>query len=158
MTNKQAQKHFFKFMGDRIVGCGVKRGGHVVADLGGFGIKAFFCKIAQQITLRLNLRKPFGQAVQRLLVLPWLLWLQDFRSYHELTLPLDDGLTAIVGPNGVGKTNLLEAIGLLATLKSFRGAPTGAREDGAGAPGPASWNRSAHGTGSTKESPRRVRP
>ncbi len=52
------------------------------------------------------------------------LWLQDFRSYDELELPLDEGLTAIVGPNGVGKTNLLEAIGLLATLKSFRGAPT----------------------------------
>ena len=52
------------------------------------------------------------------------LWLQDFRSYPDLELGLDDGLTAIVGPNGVGKTNLLEAIGLLATLKSFRGAPT----------------------------------
>lgn len=52
------------------------------------------------------------------------LWLQDFRSYTELELPLDEGLTAIVGPNGIGKTNLLEAIGLLATLKSFRGAPT----------------------------------
>ncbi len=52
------------------------------------------------------------------------LWLSDFRSYTELELTLHDGLTAIVGPNGVGKTNLLEAIGLLATLKSFRGAPT----------------------------------
>ena len=52
------------------------------------------------------------------------LWLQDFRSYHELELGLDEGLTAIVGANGIGKTNLLEAIGLLATLKSFRGAPT----------------------------------
>ena len=52
------------------------------------------------------------------------LWLQDFRSYESLELPLDVGLTAIVGANGVGKTNLLEALGLLATLKSFRGAPT----------------------------------
>jgi DNA replication and repair protein RecF len=34
-----------------------------------------------------------------------------------------DGLTVIVGPNGVGKTNLLEAIGYLATLRSFRAAP-----------------------------------
>lgn len=50
------------------------------------------------------------------------LWLQDFRSYHQLELDLSTGLTAISGPNGVGKTNLLEAIGLLATLKSFRGA------------------------------------
>jgi DNA replication and repair protein RecF len=52
------------------------------------------------------------------------LWLQDFRSYESLELPLDIGLTAIVGKNGIGKTNLLEALGLLATLKSFRGAPT----------------------------------
>lgn len=52
------------------------------------------------------------------------LWLQDFRSYESLELPLDVGLTAIVGANGIGKTNLLEALGLLATLKSFRGAPT----------------------------------
>lgn len=51
------------------------------------------------------------------------LWLNDFRSYAHLELPLATGLTAIRGPNGVGKTNLLEALGLLATLKSFRGAP-----------------------------------
>jgi DNA replication and repair protein RecF len=51
------------------------------------------------------------------------LWLTDFRSYHHLDIELSTGLTAISGPNGVGKTNLLEAIGLLATLKSFRGAP-----------------------------------
>lgn len=52
------------------------------------------------------------------------LFLQDFRSYESLELPLEVGLTAIVGSNGIGKTNLLEALGLLATLKSFRGAPT----------------------------------
>lgn len=51
------------------------------------------------------------------------LWLTDFRSYHRLELSLTPGLTAIRGPNGVGKTNLLEALALLATLKSFRGAP-----------------------------------
>ncbi len=51
-------------------------------------------------------------------------WLTDFRSYEQFEVGLDDGLTAIVGANGIGKTNLLEAIGLLATLKSFRGAPT----------------------------------
>ncbi|MEZ5341165.1 MAG: AAA family ATPase [Acidimicrobiales bacterium] len=51
-------------------------------------------------------------------------WLTDYRSYDEQEFSLDTGLTAILGPNGVGKTNLLEAIGLLATLKSFRGAPT----------------------------------
>lgn len=52
------------------------------------------------------------------------LWLVDFRSYTELELPLHEGLTAVLGPNGVGKTNLLEAMTLLATLKSFRRAPT----------------------------------
>ena len=31
---------------------------------------------------------------------------------------------AVLGPNGQGKTNLLEAVGYLATLRSFRGAPT----------------------------------
>ncbi|MGF1598765.1 MAG: DNA replication/repair protein RecF [Acidimicrobiales bacterium] len=51
------------------------------------------------------------------------LWLHDYRSYEELSLPLVPGLTAVCGPNGVGKTNLLEALGLLATLRSFRGSP-----------------------------------
>jgi DNA replication and repair protein RecF len=34
-----------------------------------------------------------------------------------------EGLTVITGANGEGKTNLLEAVGWLATLSSFRGAP-----------------------------------
>ena len=51
------------------------------------------------------------------------LWLTDFRSYPSAELHLDEGLTAIVGDNGQGKTNLLEAIAFLATLSSFRGAP-----------------------------------
>lgn len=54
------------------------------------------------------------------------LWLTDFRSYHEADVAFDEGLTAVVGPNGQGKTNLLEAIAYLATLGSFRGAPTDA--------------------------------
>ena len=53
------------------------------------------------------------------------LWLQDFRSYESLELPLDVGLTAIVGANGIGKTNLLEAIGLpRATLQVVPRVPT----------------------------------
>jgi DNA replication and repair protein RecF len=52
------------------------------------------------------------------------LWLTDFRSYPEATLELPGGLTAVLGPNGQGKSNLLEAVGYLATLRSFRGAPT----------------------------------
>lgn len=54
------------------------------------------------------------------------LWLTDFRGYHEADVTFDEGLTAVVGPNGQGKTNLLEAIGYLATLGSFRGAPNDA--------------------------------
>ena len=51
------------------------------------------------------------------------LWLTDFRGYREADVAFDSGLTAVVGPNGQGKTNLLEAIAYLATLSSFRGAP-----------------------------------
>ncbi len=46
--------------------------------------------------------------------------LRDFRSYPEVELALDPGVTALVGPNGQGKTNLVEAIGYLATLGSHR--------------------------------------
>ena len=51
------------------------------------------------------------------------LWLTDFRGYREADVTFDEGLTAVLGPNGHGKTNLLEAVGYLATLSSFRGAP-----------------------------------
>ncbi|CAN5475214.1 DNA replication/repair protein RecF [soil metagenome] len=54
------------------------------------------------------------------------LWLTDFRGYHDADVTFAEGLTAVVGPNGQGKTNLLEAIGYLATLGSFRGAPNDA--------------------------------
>jgi DNA replication and repair protein RecF len=46
--------------------------------------------------------------------------LTDFRSYPEVDLPLTPGVTALVGPNGQGKTNLVEAIGYVATLGSHR--------------------------------------
>jgi DNA replication and repair protein RecF len=46
--------------------------------------------------------------------------LRDFRSYTEVELPLDAGVTALVGPNGQGKTNLVEAVGYLSTLGSHR--------------------------------------
>lgn len=51
------------------------------------------------------------------------LWLTDFRNYEHAEVAFVPGLTAIVGANGEGKSNLLEAIGYLATLGSFRGAP-----------------------------------
>ncbi|MDI5970564.1 DNA replication/repair protein RecF [Streptomyces sp. SL13] len=46
--------------------------------------------------------------------------LADFRSYARVEVPLDPGVSAFVGPNGQGKTNLVEAIGYLATLGSHR--------------------------------------
>ena len=46
--------------------------------------------------------------------------LTDFRSYAELDLPLEPGVSAFVGPNGQGKTNLVEAIGYVSTLSSHR--------------------------------------
>ncbi|MEZ0064139.1 DNA replication and repair protein RecF [Streptacidiphilus sp. MAP12-20] len=46
--------------------------------------------------------------------------LADFRSYARVEVPLDPGVTAFTGPNGQGKTNLVEAVGYLATLGSHR--------------------------------------
>lgn len=46
--------------------------------------------------------------------------LDDFRSYDELVLALEPGPTAFIGPNGQGKTNLVEAIAYLSTLSSHR--------------------------------------
>src|SRR5918994_2018037 len=51
--------------------------------------------------------------------------LADFRSYAEVELPLESGVTAFVGPNGQGKTNLVEAVAYLATLASHRVAHDG---------------------------------
>ena len=52
------------------------------------------------------------------------LWLTDFRSYQEAEfMPGAEGITVVSGANAEGKTNLLEAIGYLATLRSFRGSP-----------------------------------
>jgi DNA replication and repair protein RecF len=46
--------------------------------------------------------------------------LTDFRSYEQVDLALEPGVSALVGPNGQGKTNLVEAIGYVATLGSHR--------------------------------------
>ena len=54
------------------------------------------------------------------------LWLTDFRSYSSAEVALAPGLTVVIGSNGEGKTNLIEAVGYLATLGSFRGAPNDA--------------------------------
>lgn len=46
--------------------------------------------------------------------------LLDFRSWPLLELQLEPGVTTLVGRNGHGKTNVLEAVGVLATLRSHR--------------------------------------
>ena len=48
------------------------------------------------------------------------LLLQNFRSHTQQLLEFDQKLNLIIGPNGSGKTNILEAIFLLAAGKSFR--------------------------------------
>jgi DNA replication and repair protein RecF len=48
------------------------------------------------------------------------LTLSDFRNYAHLDLEPTEGLNVFVGPNAQGKSNLLEAIAMLGTGKSFR--------------------------------------
>ncbi len=51
------------------------------------------------------------------------LWLSDFRNHVETHLRPSPRLTVITGDNGQGKTNLLEAVSVCATLASMRAAP-----------------------------------
>lgn len=51
-------------------------------------------------------------------------WLEDFRNYASAEVELAPRVTAVVGANGQGKSNLLEAVGWLGGIRSFRGAPT----------------------------------
>lgn len=46
--------------------------------------------------------------------------LVDVRNYANLEVRLDPGVNTFVGPNGQGKTNLVEAVGYLSTLGSHR--------------------------------------
>lgn len=46
--------------------------------------------------------------------------LQHFRSYQDSSFEFGDGVNIIVGPNGSGKTNLLEALQVLAIGSSYR--------------------------------------
>lgn len=49
--------------------------------------------------------------------------LTNFRSYPEQEFAFEGGINVISGPNGSGKTNLLEAVYMLGVARSFRAAP-----------------------------------
>ena len=55
-------------------------------------------------------------------------WLElsEFRSYEALRYEPDPGVNVLIGRNGAGKTNVLEAIGYLSMLKSLRRTPDAA--------------------------------
>jgi DNA replication and repair protein RecF len=46
--------------------------------------------------------------------------LVDFRSYQGVEVDFEPGPGVLVGPNGIGKTNLVEALGYVSTLASHR--------------------------------------
>jgi DNA replication and repair protein RecF len=46
--------------------------------------------------------------------------LVNIRSYERVAVDLQPGPNVLIGPNGVGKTNLVEAMGYVATLTSHR--------------------------------------
>src|ERR671910_2620914 len=71
---------------------------------------------------------PLGQSrIARLI-------LQDFRTYAALDLPVSRPLVALVGENGAGKTNILEALSLFMPGRGLRRAefPDMARQGGPG--------------------------
>ena len=49
------------------------------------------------------------------------LWLNDFRCFDSAEFTPAGNVTVIKGANGTGKTSILEAVGLVATMRSFRG-------------------------------------
>lgn len=46
--------------------------------------------------------------------------LTNFRNFKKRIIEFSDSVTVIVGPNGIGKTNILESLFLLSTGKSFK--------------------------------------
>jgi DNA replication and repair protein RecF len=54
------------------------------------------------------------------------LWLTDFRGHEASEVEVGPGVTVFAGGNAQGKTTVLEAVGWLARMSSFRGAPDSA--------------------------------
>ena len=54
------------------------------------------------------------------------LWLTDFRGHESSEVEVGPGITVFAGGNAQGKTTVLEAVGWLARMSSFRGAPDAA--------------------------------
>jgi DNA replication and repair protein RecF len=78
--------------------------------------------------------------------------LTDFRNHADLTLAPGPGFVVLTGENGAGKTNILEAVSLLAPGRGLRRAALGemARQGGAGGFGVAATlfpSRSREGSG-----------
>ncbi|WP_294333895.1 DNA replication/repair protein RecF [uncultured Sphingomonas sp.] len=90
-------------------------------------------------------------AVKRLL-------LTDFRNHADALLTPGDDFVVLSGENGAGKTNILEAVSLLAPGRGLRGAPLGemARQGGPGGFGIAATLDAAEiGTGTRADAPER---
>src|SRR5215475_1576411 len=68
------------------------------------------------------------------------LTLTDFRNYHAASVVADRRMIVLVGANGAGKTNILEAISFLAPGRGLRYATL---EDVAFSEGDGSWAVSA---------------
>ncbi|WP_261300290.1 DNA replication/repair protein RecF [Sphingomonas alpina] len=71
--------------------------------------------------------------------------LTDFRNHADTVIAPGPGFVVLTGENGAGKTNILEAVSLLAPGRGLRRAPLGemARQDGPGGFGVATDLRSA---------------
>lgn len=85
--------------------------------------------------------------------------LADFRSYAEALIVPGPGLVVLTGENGAGKTNILEAVSMLAPGRGLRGA---ALSEMARQGGPGGWSVAAEldeatnlGTGTRPDAPER---
>jgi DNA replication and repair protein RecF len=86
------------------------------------------------------------------------LTLSDFRSYTDAVIAPGLGLNILTGDNGVGKTNVLEAVSLLTPGRGLRGSPLSdmARSTGAGGFAvTASVDDSMIGVGASRDAPDR---